>query len=65
MMSEEPKLSENELALIIQLLERERVDIPVQMHEARNTNERATLQYRSEVVRKALATLQSNVAATH
>jgi hypothetical protein len=64
-MSDEPKLSDIELTLIIQLLERERVDIPVQMHEARNAGERADLQYRSEVVRKALATLQSTSAATH
>jgi len=61
-MGEEPKLSEAEWALVIDLLERERADLPVQMHESRSFTEREELRVRSEAVRKLLTRIQATVS---
>jgi hypothetical protein len=58
-MGEEPRLSEAEWALIIDLLERERADLPVQMHESRSFTEREELRVRSEAIRKLIGRVQS------
>ena len=61
-MGEEPKLSEAEWALVIDLLERERADLPVQMHESRSFTEREELRVRSEAIRKLLTRIQATVS---
>jgi hypothetical protein len=49
-MNEEPKLSEAERALVIELLERERDELPVEIHHTRTAAYREELHRRAEMV---------------
>ena len=50
-MNEQPKLSEAEWELVIALLERERSELPVEIHHCRNAVVREELRQRAEMVR--------------
>jgi hypothetical protein len=58
-MSDDLKLSEAECALFVDLLERERAELPIEMHESRNPVRRNELMQRAEMVRKLLSRMQS------
>ncbi len=58
-MFDEPKLSEAEWALILELLERERSELPVEIHHTRSSSVRAELQERAEMVRGLLSRLRT------
>ena len=61
-MLDESKLSEAEWALIVELLERERSELPVEIHHTRNAGVRADLHQRADMVRELLARLRTPVA---
>ena len=54
-MYDEPRLSEAEWDLIVELLERERNELPVEIHHTRNSSVRDELQQRAEMVRDCSA----------
>jgi len=58
-MSEQPKLSEAELALVIELLQREHHDLPTEIHHCRVASYRDELKHRHEMVRSLLGRLQA------
>ena len=58
-MFEEPRLSEAEWALMIELLERERNELPVEIHHTRSSSVRAELHQRAEMVRGLLNRLRT------
>ena len=58
----EPKLSDEELGLILQLLEREQNDLPSEIHHTDSSLVRAELQGRLELVRKMLERLHHPMA---
>lgn len=58
-MSEQPKLSEAELTLVIELLQREHHDLPTEIHHCRVTSYRDELKHRHEIVRSLLERLQA------
>lgn len=58
-MYDEPKLSEAEWALIVELLERERSELPVEIHHTRSSSVRGELHERSEMVRSLLVRLRT------
>ena len=58
-MSEQPKLSDAELALVIELLEREHHDLPTEIHHCRVRTYRDELKRRHELVESLLARLQA------
>jgi hypothetical protein len=60
-MFDEPKLTEAEWALIIELLESERAQLPVEVHHTRNSAVRAELLQRAELVRTLLERLKEPV----
>ena len=60
-MYDEPKLSDEEWDLIVELVECERSELPVEIHHTCNANVRAELQRRAEVVRKLLERLRQMV----
>ena len=60
-MYNEPKFSDAEWELIVQLLERERNDLPVEIHHTRSSSVREELRERAEMVRNLLARLQTPV----
>ena len=62
-MNDRPKLSEAEWALIVELLECERAELPVEIHHARNSQYRIELRQRAEVVRSLLDRLRSPAMA--
>jgi hypothetical protein len=62
-MYEEPRLSEAEWALILELLERERSELPVEIHHTRSSSVRTELQERAEMVRGLLSRLRTPVMA--
>jgi hypothetical protein len=58
-MYDEPRLSEAEWTLVVELLERERSELPVEIHHTRSASVRAELQERAEMVRGLLARLRT------
>ncbi len=58
-MYDEPKLSDGEWALIVELLEHERSELPVEIHHTRSSSVRAELQECAEMVRSLLARLRT------
>jgi hypothetical protein len=61
-MFDEPKLSDEEWDLIVELLECERNELPVEIHHTRNAEIRAELQQRAEMVGRLLCRLQRTAA---
>ena len=57
-MNEQPKLSEAEWALMIELLQREHHDLPTEIHHCRVFSYRDELEDRHEMVRSLLERLQ-------
>jgi hypothetical protein len=57
-MYDEPRLSDEEWDLIVELLECERNELPVEIHHTRNDSVRKDLQHRAEVVRSLLDRLR-------
>jgi hypothetical protein len=62
MMYDEPKLSDAEWELILELLERERNELPVEIHHTRNSSVRTELHERAEVVQNLLSRLRTAVS---
>jgi len=62
-MNELPKLSEAELALVIELLQREHHDLPTEIHHCRVNSYRDELKQRHEMVRSLLERLQAKKTA--
>ena len=58
-MNEQPNLSEAELALVVELLQREHHDLPTEIHHCRVTSYRDELKHRHEMVRSLLERLQA------
>jgi hypothetical protein len=61
-MYDEPKLSDAEWELIVELLERERSELPVEIHHTRSSNVRTELHQRAEIVRGLLGRLRMPTA---
>jgi len=61
-MYDEPRLSDGEWALVVELLEHERNELPVEIHHTRNSGVRTDLQHRAEMVRELLARLRQPAA---
>ena len=57
-MYDEPKLSDEEWDLIVELLECERNELPVEIHHTRSASVRQDLQHRADVVRRLLDRLR-------
>ncbi len=57
-MIDQPTLTESEWALVIELLEREMEDLPVEIHHTRSSQMRNELSQRREMVRQLLARLR-------
>lgn len=57
-MHDEPRLSAMEWELVVELLERERNELPVEIHHTRNSSVHDELQHRAEMVRELLGRLQ-------
>ena len=57
-MYEHPELSEAEWALIVELLQREQRDLPVEIHHTRVAGVREDLHRRRDMVRELLARLE-------
>jgi hypothetical protein len=57
-MYDEPRLSDEEWDLIVELLECERNELPVEIHHTRSDSVRKDLQHRAEVVRRLLERLR-------
>ncbi len=62
-MSGQPRLSEAEWAMIVELLQRERGELPAEIHHCRVNHVRDELRQRLERVRRLLERLQPMVAA--
>jgi hypothetical protein len=62
-MADQPKLSEEEWALVIELLERERSELPVEVHHTRNSRFRGALQQRAQMVHELLHRLRETPAS--
>jgi hypothetical protein len=60
-MYDEPRLSEVEWALVLELLERERSELPVEIHHTRSSSVRAELHDRAEMVGGLLGRLRTTV----
>jgi hypothetical protein len=60
-MYDEPRLTAAEWALVVELLERERNELPVEHHHSRNAQVRAELDQRAEMVRELLSRLKGPV----
>ena len=58
-MYDEPRLSEAEWALVFELLERERSELPVEIHHTRSSSVRVELHERAAVVRELLSRLRT------
>jgi hypothetical protein len=61
-MYEEPRLLDEEWELLVELLERERNELPVELHHTRNSSVREELQHRMEMVKELLGRLRNTVA---
>jgi hypothetical protein len=57
-MYEEPTLTDAEWALVLEMLERERSELPVEIHHTRSSSVRLELQQRMEMVRDMLVRLR-------
>ena len=57
-MYDEPRLSDEEWDLIVELLECERNELPVEIHHTRSASVREDLQHRAEIVRQLLDRLR-------
>ncbi len=57
-MYDEPTLSDAEWALILEMLECERSELPVEIHHTRSSSVRAELQQRLDMVRDMLGRLR-------
>jgi hypothetical protein len=62
-MYDEPRLSDEEWDLIVELLECERNELPVEIHHTRNSTVRAELQQRADLVQRLLSRLRQTAAA--
>jgi hypothetical protein len=62
-MCDQPKLSELEWDLIVELLEQERSELPVEIHHTRNSGVRGELHERAELVQNLLARLRTPAIA--
>ena len=60
-MNEQPKLSDGEWALLIDLLQQERDQLPVEIHHTRSTAFRGELQRRRQMVETLLERLRTPV----
>jgi hypothetical protein len=58
-MNEQPKLSEVQWALVIELLQRENHDLPTEIHHCRVPSYRSELQDRHEMVKNLLEHLHA------
>ena len=58
-MNDQPKLSEAEWTLVIELLERELHDLPAELHHTRLTSYREELKRRAEILKNLLERLRS------
>jgi hypothetical protein len=63
-MYDEPRLSDAEWALIVELLERERSELPVEIHHTRSASVRTELHERADMVRVLLTRLRTPTMAT-
>ena len=63
MRSDEPKLSEAEWELVVELLQRERSELPSEIRRTRTSSVRAELHRRSELVRELLDRLRAPTPA--
>ena len=61
-MYDEPKLSEAEWALLVELLERERSELPVEIHHTRSARLREELHRRAALVQELLGRLRAPAA---
>ncbi|MCE5267971.1 MAG: hypothetical protein LLG00_08805 [Planctomycetaceae bacterium] len=61
-MYDEPRLSDQERALVIELLERERAELPVEIHHTVNSRVREELHQRERTVRELLDRLRLTAA---
>ena len=61
-MHDEPRLSDEEWDLVVELLECERNELPVEIHHTRNASVRAELQQRADLVQGLLGRLRQPVA---
>jgi hypothetical protein len=61
-MNERPILSEAEWALVVELLENERRELPVEIHHTRNSDVRQQLHRRTEVIDRLLQRLRMPAA---
>jgi hypothetical protein len=57
-MTDQPILSEGEWTLVIELLEREMEELPVEIHHTRSSQMRSELSQRREMVRELLSRLR-------
>lgn len=57
-MSDQPKLSEAEWALLVELLEREMEDLPVEIHHTQISSYRDDLRNRRDMIRDLLERLR-------
>jgi hypothetical protein len=57
-MYDEPRLSDAEWALVLELLEHERTNLPVEIHHTRSASVRAELHQRAAMVQDLLARLR-------
>jgi hypothetical protein len=57
-MYNDPRLSDEEWDLIVELLECERNELPVEIHHSRNAAVRQDLQHRADMVRGLLGRLR-------
>ncbi len=62
-MYDQPNLSDEEWALVVELLEQERDELPVEIHHARVSRFRAQLRQRAEMVQRLLERLKAPVGA--
>jgi hypothetical protein len=62
-MYDESRLSEQEWALIVELLERERSELPVEIHHTRSAGIREELRSRDAIVRSLRSRLRQGVTA--
>jgi hypothetical protein len=61
-MYDEPRLSDEEWDLVVELLECERNELPVEIHHTRNSEVRGELQQRADMVSSLLSRLQRTAA---
>ncbi len=57
-MYDEPRLLDEEWELVVELLEREQSELPVEIHHTRNSSVHEELQHRMKMVRQLLERLR-------